>query len=525
MPRDGRAGSTVAPDMAPVVLIVDDNDSKRLALQTMLSTLGYEIVEAESGRSALRHILARTFAVILMDVRMPIMDGYETARLIRQRNKTRLTPIIFVTSHAREDIAVAAAYATGAVDFIFAPVSAVILRAKVTTFAEVFIKTQELEESVRSVTSLNHALREAEARSRAVLQHVGGGILTAGDGGLVESANRAAQIMFGYLHDDMVGEKLDQIIEPQAEQSSRAVTALSGRPGAAERREVVCRRLDGSSFPAEAEMSEVTIEDRRITIAFIRDITERVTVTRQGSERADSVRREAQREHAAFDEAPVGSVIASGDGRIERVNQAVCMMTGYRAEELIGTYIFELAQPDDGIADEYGSEPTLSAITTTARYEKRYTLRDGSILEAYIAVTAIRDDAHQVVQLFAQIEDVTAVRRTERELRRSQLEVLERLAAAAELRDDDTGQHTRRVGDLSVAIATTIGLPDSKIELIRLAAPLHDLGKIAIPDAILSKPGKLTADEFDQMKAHTTIGARSLAGGAIRSWRWPNRSR
>ena len=87
------------------------------------------------------------------------------------------------------------------------------------------------------------------------------------------------------------------------------------------------------------------------------------------------------------------------------------------------------------------------------------------------------------------------------------------ISAAAEFRDDATGQHTRRVGELSVAIARVIELPSTQLELMRLAAPLHDLGKIAVPDAILGKRRKLTEDEFKQMQAHTTIGATLLAGG------------
>jgi putative two-component system response regulator len=100
----------------------------------------------------------------------------------------------------------------------------------------------------------------------------------------------------------------------------------------------------------------------------------------------------------------------------------------------------------------------------------------------------------------------------DRQLEQAQFEMLARLAAVAEFRDDDTGQHTRRVGDLSVAIAQRLGQPEAQLNLMRLAAPLHDVGKIAIPDAVLGKPGKLTVDEFDEMKTHTTVGAQMLAG-------------
>jgi putative two-component system response regulator len=98
-------------------------------------------------------------------------------------------------------------------------------------------------------------------------------------------------------------------------------------------------------------------------------------------------------------------------------------------------------------------------------------------------------------------------------LEEAKLEVVERLARAAEFRDDDTGQHTRRVGDISARIALALGRSLEEAELIRRAAPLHDVGKIGIPDAILLKPGKLTPEEFAVMKRHTTIGATVLSGG------------
>lgn len=105
------------------------------------------------------------------------------------------------------------------------------------------------------------------------------------------------------------------------------------------------------------------------------------------------------------------------------------------------------------------------------------------------------------------------VRQRTRELEDAQSEILARLAAAGEHRDDDTGRHTFRVGQLSGAIAESLGLPREAVELIRAAAPLHDVGKIGIPDHILLKGGKLTPEEFAVMKTHTTIGAAILAGG------------
>jgi len=105
------------------------------------------------------------------------------------------------------------------------------------------------------------------------------------------------------------------------------------------------------------------------------------------------------------------------------------------------------------------------------------------------------------------------VRERTRELEESQLEVLQRLAQAAEFRDDDTGQHTQRVGEIAALVAQALKFPAQRIELLRRAAPLHDVGKIGISDTILLKPGKLTPEEFEIVKSHAAIGARMLANG------------
>jgi putative nucleotidyltransferase with HDIG domain len=105
------------------------------------------------------------------------------------------------------------------------------------------------------------------------------------------------------------------------------------------------------------------------------------------------------------------------------------------------------------------------------------------------------------------------VRERTAELEAAQMETLERLAIAAEYRDDDTGRHTRRVGKLAEMFARAMGLPEDQVVLLKQAAPLHDVGKIGVPDAVLLKPGALTLAERGVMQTHTTIGARILSGG------------
>jgi diguanylate cyclase (GGDEF)-like protein len=153
-PPLARMSTTAVP-----VLIVDDNAAKRLALKAVLQPLGYSIVEADSGLGALRCLMAQNYAVILLDVRMPIMDGFETAALIRKRQQSELTPIIFITAYRSDEIVTTDLYAQGAVDFIFAPVPPDELRAKVSVFANLYRKAEALAEQARDVQTAADRLR------------------------------------------------------------------------------------------------------------------------------------------------------------------------------------------------------------------------------------------------------------------------------------------------------------------------------------------------------------------------------
>jgi putative two-component system response regulator len=133
--------------------------------------------------------------------------------------------------------------------------------------------------------------------------------------------------------------------------------------------------------------------------------------------------------------------------------------------------------------------------------------------EVLLRIRTLLETRFLYLQIQSQNQILEAkVRERTRELEAAQMEIIERLARAAEFRDDNTGQHTERVGQMAAVLARHMSLPDSLISLIRRAAPLHDVGKIGIPDSVLLKLGKLTPDEFELVKTHTTIGARILSG-------------
>lgn len=142
---------TAAPEWAAPILLIDDNPTKRFALRAILEPLGLPIVEASSGLDGLRCLVVQDFAVILLDVRMPVMDGFETAALIRKRKQSELTPIIFITAHSENEFEQADHYAEGAVDFMMAPVAPDELRAKVKVFAQLFAQAAVLAAQARAL--------------------------------------------------------------------------------------------------------------------------------------------------------------------------------------------------------------------------------------------------------------------------------------------------------------------------------------------------------------------------------------
>ncbi|MDO9545454.1 MAG: response regulator [Pelolinea sp.] len=143
------------------ILLVDDNESNLLTLEAVLEPLGENLVCARSGREALRAVLEHEFAVILLDVQMPEIDGFETASMIRARERSMDTPIIFLTAISKTEIDMIKGYSTGAVDYVFKPFVPEILKAKVSAFIRLFRNEEQIKRQTEQLAAIN---RELEAK-------------------------------------------------------------------------------------------------------------------------------------------------------------------------------------------------------------------------------------------------------------------------------------------------------------------------------------------------------------------------
>jgi PAS domain S-box-containing protein len=188
------------------VLLVDDHPENLLALEAILDSLGQNLIRATSGAEALRHLLNQDFAVILLDVQMPDMDGFETAALIRQRERSRHTPIIFLTAYSTSDTMVYRGYSVGAVDYLFKPIEPEILKYKVSAFVDLFQKSNEVKRQAAQLASMNAELRKREEMFRSLSVCSPVGIFLTDTFGQCTYTNPRYQAIYGLTYEESLGD-------------------------------------------------------------------------------------------------------------------------------------------------------------------------------------------------------------------------------------------------------------------------------------------------------------------------------
>jgi PAS domain S-box-containing protein len=224
-PHAGTVAPFRAEDHPIEILLVDDAPDKLLALEAALGDYGERVVKAESGNEALRLVLKREFAVILLDINMPGMDGFETAALIRQRKSSAHTPIIFITSFSTADVEVYRGYSLGAVDYLFTPVTPEVLRSKVSVFVELAKKNREIqrqaealrraeEERMQRKLDETNARLEWEARRNHFFRLSIELLAIANYDGVFTQTNPTWQKTLGYTEGELHGRPLQEFIHP-----------------------------------------------------------------------------------------------------------------------------------------------------------------------------------------------------------------------------------------------------------------------------------------------------------------------
>jgi PAS domain S-box-containing protein len=303
------------------ILIVDDDVKTLTAMEALLSGPGRHIVLAKSGREALRHLLRQDFALILLDVRMPDMDGFETANMIRQNERFRYIPIIFLSAVDTLDEDVMRGVSSGAVDYLFKPVVPEVLKTKVSVFVDLFRMNEQLKEQ---------AVKEAQALLAAVVEYSQDAIISKNPEGVILSWNGGAERLFGYSAEEAIGKPIAIIVPPEKLEEEHLIVDRIRRGEGVEPFETVRCHKDGHFIEVSVTISPILDAAGRIIGAskVARDITER--------------KRAEARFRAAVEASPNAMIMVGRKGAIVFVNAQGERLFGYASKELVGQTIERL---------------------------------------------------------------------------------------------------------------------------------------------------------------------------------------
>ena len=268
------------------ILMVDDRAENLLALDAILEPLGERLVRAHSGDEALKCLLTEEFAVILLDVQMPGLNGFETAELIKSRERTRYVPIIFLTAISKDEAYVFRGYSVGAVDYMSKPFQPDVLRSKVSVFVDLYRKQRQLNRQERLLRDA--AIREIELEHRARLlaqeartaQIVGtamDAILALDGERRITLFNAAAERMFGRSAAEVVGRPVRDVIpDDELDRALTSCESANTNGGTPVFHALQGERATADRFPMEASVSCLDVAGDRTFTIIARDVTERI---------------------------------------------------------------------------------------------------------------------------------------------------------------------------------------------------------------------------------------------------------
>jgi PAS domain S-box-containing protein len=395
------------------ILLVDDHEANLLALEVVLEPLGQNLVKARSGEEALHRLLHDDFAVVLLDIRLGGMDGFEVAQRIRTQERSKHTPLIFMTAYEGEDFSPAQAYTLGAVDYLVKPLVSEILRAKVDVFVKLYQRTEQVRQLQRH-ESENEALR----RFRAIIEHSWDAVALLGPDGVIRYASPSTPRILGYTTEELVGHNLFEFMHPDDIERTQGLFArLLAQPHDSISAIYRFHHQDGSWRWLEGTGTNLLAEPSvQAIVGNYRDITEQ-RAAEQG-----------RAQLAAIVESSEDAVIGEDlQGIITSWNKGAERLYGYAAEEVVGQPISRLTPAE--LPD------LLERLRRGERIEHFETVRirkGGSRVDVSLSVSPIRDGEGIVVGAAKIARDIGPQKRLEEELRQR----AEALTEAARQKDE-----------------------------------------------------------------------------------------
>ena len=541
-----------------VVLAVDDNEQNLQLLEEHLWGWGYDVVVAHDGREALELYPQANPSIIVLDVMMPVMDGYEACQRIKSEPGGRTIPILMLTALTGTDDKIRA-LESGADDFLNKPINKDELRTRIRSLIKIRNLRKELDSSENIIMTLTTALENKDPRSGGHVHRVAAYAARLADKLGMSRDERETVVKGAMLHDlGKIGVPDHLLTKLQLTRDESAHVAEHTRMGASILEPMTTfrpfvpivrwhhERWDGGGYPDGLRGDAIPLEAQVVAIAnrfdHIRHDEEasgdRDALRQLANEAsagafdpqlvglfADAMEEETPRpvvtKHLGVKPAPPPRVLCVDDNRLNRelvtatladAGFAVSVAeNGREALEIVSTQQIDVVLLDLVMPVQDGAE-TLRLLRDEARYEFLPVIvltshRGGQMRQE--AIVAGADDFINYplnrLELITRIRSLLRIKEYHADLEQTQ-NVICALALALEAKDRYTRGHSQRVGDLARSFALHLGVPMETADVIRTAGLLHDIGKIAVPESLLNKNGPLSRDEFLRVIDHPVIG-------------------
>lgn len=487
------------------ILYVEDEELIRNEIFNILSMLCEKVESAVDGRDGLEKFKNGSFDLVITDINMPYMNGFEMLKEIKALKPE--TPAIIISAYSQEEYFLQASKIDVINDYLFKPVKITDLMERINKHTAKIEEKREYQKTLKLLEQYKLAVDKSSILSKTDIK----GNITYVNDTFCEISKYSRNELIGkphsiVRHPDMSKETFENmwnVIKEDKKIWQGKIKNLS---------------KDGSAYIVNTTVVPLmdTNGDIEEFIGIRHDITELETYKELLQNKLNSTdidlknKMHLVKEYETALDLSTSLVRVDTEYKITYVNERFLSVSKYKKEDLIGQSFLKILKID---SQEF-IEKHFETIKTVGQWNGILeSLRvDGTIFYMDYTFKAIEDINGLISEFMGIGKDITEVIELHKEIEDTQKDVIFSLGSIGEARSKETGNHVKRVAEYSKLLALKYGLSEGESELLKIASPMHDIGKIGIPDAILNKPAKFTPEEFEIMKNHALIGYNMLQG-------------
>ena len=490
------------------ILVIDDSRFMCKHIQRILDVRNHTSSIALTAKDGFEMLCTQKFNLIVLDMELPDKHGLELLGEIRDKNEFCHIPIIILSGNNDPEL-IRDCLKSGASDFITKPFNIEEFTLKVDLSIENNRKHTEVLCKQKMLDEYKQAIDDSTIVSKTNTK----GIITFVNDMFCEISGYSKEELLGKPHNIVRHPDMPREVFKEMWETIQSKNPWNG----------VVKNLkkDGTTYYVKSTINPIVDYDGTIVeyIGIRTDITELEQIKEElednlniSNKNFSQAYKTSQEYQKAIDESNIVSR-ADVDGNITYVNEKFCEISGYSKEELIGRNHSIVKSPKTSKKVYKKMWATITA-KKVWHGQLRNRKKDGTSYYVESTIVPIVDENENIEEYLGIRHDVTQIVTIHKELESTQKEIIYKMGEVGESRSQETGYHVKRVAEYSRLLALLCGLGEKNANLLHTASPMHDIGKVAIPDSILKKPGKLTDEEWAIMKKHSEIGYKILKGSS-----------